>query len=216
MGKYREKMSHDMSIRGFSPKTQQAYLDRMKGFVKFFMTPPDQLGLKHIYRYQVYLSEERQLSYSFFNQSVCALHFFYTITLDRGWDIKRIPYKKKQKTLPTVLSKQEVVEFFHALEGKIKYYAIAQTIYAAGLRISEALNLTIPDIDSTRMLIKVSHGKGSRDRYLMLSKKLILVLRKYWKALPVKPTTYLFPGRDLSKPLHPRSVQCEFQRAKQR
>ena len=159
-------MTHDMSIRGLSPKTKQAYLDRMKDFVKFFMTPPDQLGLKHIYRYQVYLSEERQLSYSFFNQSVCALHFFYTITLDRGWDIKRIPYKKKQKTLPTVLSKQEVVEFFHALEGKIKYYTIAHTIYAAGLRISEALNLAIPDIDSTRMLIKVSHGKGSRDRYL--------------------------------------------------
>lgn len=215
MGKFKEKMKNDMGIRGFSPKTQQAYLDRMREFVKFFMIPPDQLGPEQIYRYQVYLSEERQLSYSFFNQTVCALHFFYTITLNRDWDVKRIPYKKKQRTLPTVLSQEELIRFFRALKGKIKYYTIANTIYAAGLRLSETLNLTIPDIDRHRMLIKV-RGKGSKDRYLMLSKKLLEILRQYWKALPVKPSSYLFPGKDLSKPLHPRNVQREFQQARKR
>lgn len=216
MGKYREKMTHDMIIRGFSPKTQQAYLDRMKQFVKFFMTPPDQLGLKQIYRYQVHLAEKRQLSYSYFNQSVCALRFFYTVTLNRGWNIKHIPYQKKQKTLPTVLSKEEVQAFFGALQPHIKYYTIAQTIYATGLRISEALNLAIPDIDNKRMVLKVRQGKGKKDRYLMLSPKLLLQLRCYWKALPAKPPFYLFPGRWLEKPLHPNNVRREFRRATSR
>lgn len=103
MGKLKEKMKHDMSIRGYNEQTQEAYLGCMKNFVKYYMKPPNGLGLEHIYKYQVYLSEKRKVSYSFFNQSVCALRFFYKTTLNRDWDIKHIPFQKKCRTLPTVL-----------------------------------------------------------------------------------------------------------------
>ncbi len=206
MGKLRDTMQKDMDIRGLSPRTQSTYLGCMKGFVKFYMKSPDQLDLNDIYKYQVYLVQQKKASWSFFNQSVCALRFFYKTTLNKDWDVKHIPFQKKGKKLPVVLSKEEVQSILHGVSN-LKHKAILQTLYGAGLRIQEALNLSYKDIDSSRMLIRVRQGKGKKDRYVMLSEKLLNTLRVYWKASQPKPVLYLFPGRDPTKPLTSETVQ---------
>lgn len=206
MGKLRDTMQKDMDIRGLSPRTQSTYLGCMKGFVKFYMKSPDQLDLNDIYKYQVYLVQQKKASWSFFNQSVCALRFFYKTTLNKDWDVKHIPFQRKGKKLPVVLSKEEVQSILHAVSN-LKHKAILQTLYGAGLRIQEALNLSYKDIDSSRMLIRVRQGKGKKDRYVMLSTQLLETLRTYWKASQPKPVLYLFPGRDPTKPLTSETVQ---------
>jgi len=206
MGKLRDTMQKDMDIRGLSPRTQSTYLGCMKGFVKFYMKSPDQLDLNDIYKYQVYLVQQKKASWSFFNQSVCALRFFYKTTLNKDWDVKHIPFQRKGKKLPVVLSKEEVQSILNAVTY-LKHKAILQTLYGAGLRIQEALNLSYKDIDSSRMLIRVRQGKGKKDRYVMLSTQLLETLRTYWKASQPKPVLYLFPGRDPTKPLTSETVQ---------
>lgn len=208
-------MENDLKIRGYSPKTLKLYLDRMRDFARFHHTSPDQLGPQHIHQYQVYLVNQKKVSWSYFNQSVCALRFFYTITLNRNWDIKHIPFQKKAKTLPTVLSKEQTLTLFDAIDN-IKHRALILTLYSAGLRLQEALNLTPTDIDSKRMVIRVNQGKGKKDRYVMLSPKLLDALRVYWKLYYPKPKLYLFPGKDPSKPLNPRTVQRIVQEAKEK
>ena len=164
----------------------------MRDFVKFHRISPDQLWLDHIYEYQVIwtlLNRERftteghlrhpagtfgtlraPSALCYFNQSVCAIRFFYKITLNKDWDIKHIPFQKKGITLPTVLSKEEIVALFNAINN-IKHRALILTIYSAGLRLQETLNLKPTDIDSKRMVIHVKNGKGKKDRYIMLSPK---------------------------------------------
>jgi len=215
MGKLREKMQKDMVIRGLSPKTQEVYLERMKSFVRFHGKSPELLGLNEIYQYQVYLAQEKRVSWCFFNQSVCAIRFFYKKTLNKDWDIKHIPFQKKGKKLPTVLSKEEVQSILRAISN-LKHQALFQTIYGAGLRVQEALNLSYKDIDSPRMLIRVRQGKGKKDRYVMLSPTLLHTLRAYWKASSPKPAVYLFPGRDSTKPLTPETAQRVLKKAQQK
>lgn len=215
MGKLREKMRKDMVIRGFSPKTQEVYLERMKNFVRFHGKSPELLGLNDINQYQIYLAEEKQVSWCYFNQSVCAIRFFYKKTLNKDWDIKHIPFQKEGKKLPSVLSKEEVRSIFQAISN-IKHLALFQTIYGAGLRVQEALNLSYKDIDSQRMLIRVRQGKGKKDRYVMLSPKLLHTLRAYRKASSPKPVVYLFPGRDSTKPLTPETAQRVLKKAQQK
>lgn len=206
MGKLREKMRQDMAIRGLSPRTQETYLERMRNFARFHGRSPDLLGLNEIYQYQVYLAQQKKVSWCFFNQSVCAIRFFYTKTLQRDWDIKHIPFQKKGIKLPTVLSKEEVRALLQAITN-LKHQALFQTIYGAGLRLQEALHLRHTHIDSQRMLLWVRQGKGNKDRPVMLSPTLLDTLRAYWKACSVKPTVYLFPGRDPTKPLVAETAQ---------
>jgi integrase/recombinase XerD len=206
MGKYRDIMTKELKIRGYSPKTQENYLRCMRDFVKYHMKSPDELNIEDIKDYQLHLVESKKVSYTVFNQSVCAIRFFYKNALQKDWEIKHIPYQKRRKKLPDVLSKEEVQSLINAVEH-IKHKAIIQTIYSAGLRLQEAISLTYRDINSTRMSIRIREGKGKKDRYVMLSDRLLLTLRRYWKESKVKPYKYLFPGRDPSKQMHPRSVQ---------
>ena len=215
MGKLREKMQKDMVIRGLSPKTQEVYLDQMKSFVRFHGKSPELLGLNEIYQYQVYLAQEKRVSWCFFNQSVCAIRFFYKKTLNKDWDVKHIPFQKKGRKLPTVLSKEEVQSILRAISN-LKHQALFQTIYGAGLRVQEALNLSYKDINSQRKLIRVRQGKGKKDRYVMLSPTLLHTLRAYWKASSPKPEVYLFPGRDSTKPLTPETAQRVLKKAQQK
>lgn len=215
MGELREKMQQDMAIRGLTPRTQQTYLERMTSFVRFHGKSPDLLGLEEIHRYQVYLAQQKKVSWGFFNQSVCAIRFFYTKTLQKEWDIKHIPYQKQGRKLPTVLSKEEVRAVLQVI-GNLKHRALVQTLYGAGLRLQEALCLSYTDIDSQRMLLRVRQGKGKKDRYVMLSPTLLHTLRAYWKSCSVKPTTYLFPGRDPSQRLTPRTVQRVLQQTRKK
>jgi len=189
----RERMREDMQIRNLSPATQSQYLICVRCFSMYFGESPDRLGPEEIRAYQLYLLHQKGLSPSSLNVTVCALRFLYRTTLKRDWDIELIPYAKKPKKLPVVLSPGEVVQFLEAVHN-LKYRTILQTTYAAGLRVSEVTRLQLSDIDSARMCIRVERGKGNKDRYVMLSPRLLDYLRGYWKKY--RPPHWLFTGRD--------------------
>jgi site-specific recombinase XerD len=150
---------------------------------------------------------EKGVSWSSYSLAVCGLRFLYTTTLKREWQIQgEIPFPRQPRKLPVVLSREEVAEFLASIEN-LKHRTILTTIYAAGLRLGEAVHLKIEDIDSRRMMIRVCQGKGKKDRYVMLSEKHLVLLRDYWKQ-ERPPGEWLFPGdikRD--RPYHHKTVQ---------
>jgi site-specific recombinase XerD len=140
----------------------------------------------------------KKVSWAVFNQTVCALRFFYHHSLHRDWMIEHIPYPRHEQKLPVVLSPTEVAAVFDATRN-LKHRAMLMTIYAAGLRVSELTNLQVTDIDSPRQVICVRQGKGRKDRQVMLSPKLLELLRVYWKRH--RPTSWLFPGKIPERPI---------------
>jgi integrase/recombinase XerD len=188
----RQRLIADMQLRHFSPRTIRIYVHHVAHFAAFFHQSPDLLGPEEIRRYQLYLVQQKRVGWSNFNQCVCALRFLYRTTLHKRWAIPQIPFSQPERTLPIVLSLEEVRQFFNSITS-LKYRAILMTAYAAGLRLSEVASLRVSDIDSRRMLIRVEQGKGRKDRYVMLSPALLAVLRLYWQA--ARPSTYLFPGQ---------------------
>jgi site-specific recombinase XerD len=149
--------------------------------------------------------QRKELSWSPFNQTVCALRFFYHDVLHRNWMIEHIPYPRHEKKLPVVLSPAEVAALFQSTPN-LKHRALLMTIYAAGLRVSELVNLKVTDIDRQRQLICVRQGKGHKDRQVMLSPKLLELLRTYWKRY--RPRTWLFPGRNPQRPITLSNASC--------
>jgi site-specific recombinase XerD len=196
-------MSEDMQLRHFSPRTQEAYLAAVSRFAQHFGRSPAQLGPDHIRQYHLSLLS-RHRSRSVLMLTGAALRFVYTITLRRPWSVERLPYPRRQRTLPVVLSRAEVARFLAAIAG-LKHRVLLTTIYAAGLRVSEVVTLQVRDIDSQRMVIRVRQGKGAKDRYVILSPRLLTLLRTYWKAH--RPTEWLFPGRVSGHRLTIRQVQ---------
>lgn len=188
----RQRMIEDMGVRNLSPRTQRLYVNGVAKFAQYFGKSPERLGPEDIRTYQVYLVYEKHLSWSTFNGAVCALRFLYNVTLGKDWAIRRIPFGKIERKLPIVLSRSEVEAFLNALTN-IKYRAILMTAYATGLRTSEVVCLRVSDIDSRRMVVRVEQGKGRKDRYVMLSPKLLTFLREYYRV--VRPHDWLFPGR---------------------
>jgi len=211
MGQFRDRMHRDLQIRGFSRSTQQCYLTRMKALVRFFRRPPDELTLDDIHSYQLHLTRDRKVCWASFNQSVCAIRFFYGVTLNKDWDIQRIPFQKTGRKLPVVLSCKEVTKLFQAVEN-LKHRTMLMTVYAAGLRVSEVTHLHTSDIDGQRMTLRIEQGKGRQDRYVMLSHKLLVVLREYWKSYRTRH--WLFEGQNPQAPLSRSAVQKVFKNAK--
>lgn len=195
----RQRMIQELSVRNYSPRTIQTYLLHISHFARHFGKSPDLLGPEEIRLYQVYLIEEKKLSWSSFNQIVCALRFLYLNALGGRIEVRRIPYARTPKQLPVVLSRDEVARFFEAC-GNLKYRAVFSVIYGAGLRNREVRMLEVRDLDSDRGLIHVREGKGSRDRYSLLSPSLLRTLRCYWRAY--RPERLLFPGRKAGQPLN--------------
>jgi len=213
MGEFRDRMERDLQIRGFSRSTQQCYLARMKAMVRFFMRPPDELTLEDIHSYQLHLTRDRKVCWSSFNQSVCAIRFFYGVTLNKDWDIQRIPYQKTGRKLPVILSGEEVLKLFQVVTN-LKHRSILMTAYAGGLRVSEVTHLRVSDVDGQRMMLRVEQGKGRQDRYVMLSHKLLTVLREYWKTY--KTRHWLFTGQNPERPLTRASVHKFFHKARRK
>jgi len=197
MTELRRKMLEELQLRNYSPHTQRAYIRCVADFAQHFNTAPDRLGPQHVHEYQLFLVHRKKLSWSPFTQAVCALRFFYHDVLHRNWMIEYIPYPRHEQKLPVVLSPAEVAALFHSTPN-LKYRAILMTMYAAGLRVSELIHLQVTDIDSQRQLICVRQGKGHKDRQVMLSPKLLEILRAYWKRY--RPRTWLFPGRNPERP----------------
>jgi integrase/recombinase XerD len=208
----RQRMIEDMRLRNFAPRTVQVYVERVATFAKHFGKSPERLGLAEIRAYLLFLVREKRASWSYYNQALCALRFLYRVTLGKDWVLQGIPCPKGEKKLPVVLSPDEVAQFFEAVPH-LKHRAILMTAYAAGLRVSEVVALRVDDIDSRRMVIRVRQAKGRKDRYVMLSSRLLEILRGYWKA--ARPTGYLFPGNDPDKPLTTRAVHQACQDARQ-
>jgi len=197
MSPLRRRMIEDMTVRNLSPTTQRSYLHAVTKFSRFFNRSPDRLDLEDVRAFQVHLVAAG-ISWSSLNQTVCALRFFYGVTLGHGEIPERIAYAREPRKLPVVLSADEVVHFLGAVPS-LKMRAALTTAYAAGLRASEAAGLKVANIDSGRMVIRIEHGKGAKDRYVMLSAQLLGILRTYWRL--ARPKEWLFPGRDESKPI---------------
>ena len=193
----RRRMIEDMKVRNLSPVTQRCYVHAVAKFARYFNRSPDRLGLTDVRTYQIHLASSG-MSWAGFNVAVCALRFFYGVTLGRSAMVERIPYARKRRQLPVILSADEVMQFLAAVPN-LKHRTALMTAYAAGLRISEVVRLKIADIDSGRMLIRVEQGKGGRDRYVMLSPQLLDMLRGYWRE--ARSAHWLFPGHDESRPL---------------
>jgi integrase/recombinase XerD len=196
MGELRTRMINAMQLRRFSPRTQESYLAAVVGLAKHYHQPPDQLSADKIQAYLLHLTVERGLSWSSCNVAVSGLRFFYQQTL--GWDGLRLPIppRRKSSKLPEILSHQELERLFAAAHLP-KH--LLMTTYAAGLRLSEVIALKMTDLDSQRQMIRVEQGKGSKDRYTILSPRLLEELRLYWKMY--RPILYLFPGKDPGRPM---------------
>src|SRR5678815_3291823 len=192
MGTIRDKMTADLDLRGFASTTKKEYLQRAQNFVTYHQRSPSELGEQEVREFLLYLVNEKKTGSATQHMYIAAIKFLYATTLARPEVVANIPWPKRSQTLPDILTGEEVERLFQQIES-IKHRAILMTAYGAGLRISEACALKISDLDSKRMLIHVHEGKRSKDRYVMLSERLLDVLRTYWKvARPQGP--FLFPG----------------------
>jgi integrase/recombinase XerD len=210
----RLRMIEDMQIRNLAPLTQSAYLLQVSLFARHFGQSPERLGREDIRAYRLYLAQDKHLAASSISVAVAALRFFYTVTLKQAWTVDAdIPTCRLPQKLPQVLSQKEVSQFLDAVES-LKHRVILTVCYAAGLRVSEAVRLKPAAIDSRRMVIRVEEGKGRKDRYVMLSPKLLDILRDYWKA--TRPTEWLFPGDRPGRPITRFAVERVCQETRQR
>jgi len=200
----RRRMSEDMQLRNFAPETQRNYIYHVKGLAEFYQTSPEHLDLEDIREYQLHLLNEKHHSAPAVNQFVSAARFLYQVTLDITWPEKALPRVRVSHQLPVVLSPAEVDAFFRHV-GTLRYRAALMTAYGAGLRVSEVVRLKISDIDSARGLLRVEQGKGKKDRYAMLSPRLLKVMRAWWKVEQSKH--WLFPGRRPEKHMDPAMLQ---------
>ena len=188
----RQRMIEDMRIRNFATTTQRSYIHYVAQFAQYFHRSPAELDLEAVRQYQLFLTQERNLSPQSVNTFVSAVQFLYLVTLEMPWDKHDFTRARLDEKLPIVPAPLEVQYFLDHVAG-IKHRAILLICYGAGLRISEAIALKPSDIDSQRMLLRVEHGKGGKDRYTMLSPCLLEILRAYFRTLrPSAP--WLFPS----------------------
>ena len=199
----RQRLVDDLRVRNYSPRTIEAYVAGVARFAKHFGRSPDLLGPEDVRTFQLHLIE-RQVSWSTFNQVVCALRFFFGTTLGRSDFLPLLAYGKKPRKLPCVLSPEEVARLLDAARpGRDR--VMLQAAYACGLRLGELLHLQVSDIDSPRMLVHVRQGKGGKDRLVPLSAQLLEELRTYWRCY--RPQRWLFPNAAAQGPLCPGTVQ---------
>jgi site-specific recombinase XerD len=208
----RQRYLEDLRLRNYSSDTQKIYVKVVAAFANYFKCSPEKLGPEHIRQYQLYLVDQKKSSWSWFSLTVCALRFLYRVTLGKDWAITKIPYPRREKKLPEVLDRSEVKQFLGVVKNR-KYRTILTIAYAGGLRVGEIRRLQIADIDSRRMMIRVRQGKGNRDRYVMLSPRLLDMLREYWKA--ERPKSWLFPGRTKDQPLSENTIWDAVREARQ-
>jgi len=212
MGELRERMQHDLVVRGMSLRTQEAYLAAVKGLAQHYRQRPDILSAQQIEGYLRHLIEQRHLAPNSVRIAVFGLRFFYTVTLKRP--TFALPLPKGVKKLPEVLSRQEVARLL-ASTVTLRERALLMTTYGGGLRVSEVVRLRVSDIDAPRDMIRVEQGKGRKDRYTLLGSRLLAELRHYWQVYrPVQP--WLFPQRRKAVPMDPTTAQKMYYAAKRR
>ncbi len=213
MGALRKQMDGDLVVRGMSVRTREAYLGAVAGLAKYYGRRPDRIGESEVQRYLLYLIEERKLAWSSCNVVAQGLKFFYRVTLKRSETQFAIPRARQPQKLPQILSREEVAALLEKTVNR-KHRAILMTAYGAGLRLNEICHLKLADIDSKRMTIRVEQGKGAKDRYTLLSPRLLKELRCYWAVY--RPKEWLFTAHDSVRPIFDQTVQRIFYAAKDR
>jgi len=206
-------MIEGMQIRNFAARTQESYVRAVEFLAKYYGRSPDQLTDAEVQHYLYHLIVDRKLSWSSCNVAVCAFRFLYAEVLQWDTDRFRIPARKTESRLPEILSQEEVERLFNVTRNP-KHRVLLKTTYAAGLRVSEVVRLRVTDIDSSRMMIRVDQGKGRKDRYTLLSERLLGELREYWKLS--RPPRWLFPGRALDRHMVRGTAQRVYSQARTR
>ncbi len=213
MGKLKDRMLELMTIRNYSKKTIQSYVSHITAYTRYFGKSPAEMGEEEMRKYLFYLKDEKRTSWSNINVAYNALKYFSEKVLDRDFELAKIPRPRGQWKLPEVLSELEVKKILGAVEN-IKHQVMLMGAYSAGLRLSEVTHLKVSDIDSERKLIRVSQGKGQKDRYTLLSDIYLSKLKTYWDIH--RPTTWLFPGSNKSNRISESTVQKVFTTAKKK
>jgi integrase/recombinase XerD len=213
MGHLHTKMEQDLLIRGLSERTGEHYMRTVEGLTRYYGRAPDTLTLGEVEGYLRYLRQERRLTLGSLAAMVTGLRFFYEVTLGRSRAEFFIPKAKPPHTQPHVLSRQEVARLLAQTEHR-RDRALLMTTYAAGLRVSEVVALKVADLDGERMLIRIEHGKGRKDRYTLLTERLLAELRAYWRVF--RPAPWLFLSHDGLGAMGKRTAQRIYARAKRR
>ena len=213
MTELRRRMDEDMIIRGMADKTREAYLWAVTGLSKFYRRSPDQVSDEEVQAYLLHLIRDRHRAWSTCNIIVQGLRFLYHTTLKRDRTTFTIPSPRRSGKLPVVLNRAEISRLLAATHTR-KQYALLATTYGAGLRVGEVTRLQVHDIDSTRLTLRVEQGKGGKDRYTLLSARLLETLRAYWRVS--HPTDWLFPGKGGKRPMDPSTAQRFYYAAKAR
>lgn len=212
MTELRKKMIREMELRNLARNTQRTYLNAVSGLAKHYMQSPDNVTREMIEDYLLYLKKEKGHAPTTVGTAITGLRFFYNHVLGDEDLAPRCTFAKTPKNLPTVLSQQEIWRIINAPKN-LKHRLLLMTTYSAGLRASETLALKPENIDSKRMLIKVT-GKGGKQRYTLLSQKLLPELRKYYKAY--RPEGLLFPSHRKGKPLNYETIRSVYEKARKK
>ncbi len=213
MSELRKRMIRDMTVRGLSERTHEAYIAQVVGLARYYRRSPDQITNEEVQDYLAHLIQERKYSWSTCGQAVGAFRFLYHVTLGYDRAEFHVPAPRQPQKLPEILSREEVCRLLHA-PTQAKHQLLLATIYAAGLRVSEAVGLKVSDIDPDRMTLRVEQGKGAKDRYLPLSVRLLRQMREYWKTTP--PGLWVFPNRQGIRPIDITAAQKIYGLAKRR
>jgi len=213
MSALRKQMDGDLVVRGMAVRTREAYLGAVAGLAKYYKRRPDRIDDAEVQKYLLHLIEDRKLAWSSCNIAAQGLKFFYRVTLKRSEAQFGIPTARQPQKLPQILAREEVAALLEKTVN-IKHRAILMTAYGAGLRLNEICHLKLTDIDSARMTIRVEQGKGAKDRYTLLSPRLLTELRRYWIAH--RPKQWLFTRRDPTRPISDGTVHRLYHAAKLR
>lgn len=213
MTELRKRLQEELRLRNFSPETVRSYTATVANFARYFHKSPDQLGPEHVRSYQLYLLNERKLAWPTIQVHMAGLRFFYTRTLKQSWFDTDVAKPKVRRKLPVVWSREEVTALLDATRN-LKHRALLATLDSAGLRCQEALHLKVTDIDSRRMIINIREGKGRHPRQVMLSPKLLDLLRVYWRRR--KPKDWLFPGVSSDRPMYATGVRIFCQKLRKK
>ena len=198
----RQRLIDDMTARRFKEKVQNDYVRHVRRFATFLGQSPDTATSEDLRRYQLHMAQQQVSPWSI-NSAIAGLRFFFIVTLERPDLVRPLRLVTEPRKTPIVLSQEEVARLIEAAPG-LKYKAALSVAYGAGLRVSEVANLKVSDIDSQRMMLRVEQGKGQRDRDVMLSPRLLELLREWWKA--ARPQVWLFPGQNPINPITPRQI----------
>lgn len=215
MTELRQRMLDAMVQRGFAERTQETYIRAIRRMAKHYRRDPAQYTPQEVQAYLLHMVKDEQLSYSSMNQAACAAQFLFHTVLGHGREQFHVPFAKVPAKQPELLAREEISRLLVACTHPV-HRMLLQTVYACGLRVSEACVLRIADIDSApdRMCIRVVSGKGGKGRYSLLSPTLLGLLRGYVRS--VRPHPWLFAGQRDGEPLCAKSAQKIYQRARQR